>query len=124
MPLSGPEHATWKLILLVEADVLQLVDVPSPELPPDLPGITQHVYEHFLFLLGCRWNYHHGEPAPFERKFVAALCNISERDARDAINQLKNIGAIVVVRYHRKRTRLWLPGSCSGDGEWPVAGET
>ncbi len=123
LPLSGPEHATWKLILLVEADVLQLVEVPSPALPPDLPGITQHVYKRFLYLLGCRWNYDHGEPVPFERKFAAALCNISERPARDAINELADLGAIVVAGYHGKRTRLWLPGSCSGDGQFVVAGE-
>ena len=65
-----------------------------------------------MFLLGCRWNYDHGEPAPFTREFAAALCEIPVREAREAIDELKELGAITVVAtYGRgvKQPRLWLP---------------
>jgi hypothetical protein len=106
--LSRPEQATWKLVLLVEAGVLSLVDVPALPLPPETSAITKHVFERLIFLLGCRWNYSLGDPAPFERAFAAALSAISEKQARAAIDELHEIGAIYVAGRHG-RLRLWLP---------------
>jgi hypothetical protein len=111
--LSASEHATWKLILLVEAGLLPLVAVPARSLPNGAHAVVEHVYERFLFLLGCRWNYEHGAPVPFTREFAAALCGISVRDARDAIDELQRLGAIYVAATHpmggARQLRLWLP---------------
>jgi hypothetical protein len=117
--LSGPEHATWKLILLAEAGVLPQRSVPAPHLPPDTPPSIQHVSERFLFLLGCRWNYDHGDPAPFDRRFAAALAEVSERVARRAIEQLIRLNAISVAGMDG-RTRLWLPTACELPGSPPL----
>ena len=62
--LSASEHSTWKLILLVEAGLLPLIAVPAAPLPAGTDVVVCHVYERFLFFLGCRWNYEHGAPAP------------------------------------------------------------
>jgi hypothetical protein len=106
--LSAPEHATWKLILLVEAGLLPLVAVSARPLPEASEPVVSHVYERFLFLLGCRWNYTYGAPAPFTRDFAAALCGISERAARYAIDELIEIGALAAAG-KEGRMRLWLP---------------
>jgi hypothetical protein len=117
--LSASEHSTWKLILLVEAGLLPLVAVPATPLPIRTEAVLQHVYERFLFLLGCRWNYDYGAPAPFTREFAAALCGVSARDARAAIDQLKHLGAINVVATQpaggAKKLRLWLPCGVESD---------
>ena len=108
LPLEDSEHCTWGLILYVEAGVLAPVLVPARPLPPEVGGIVRHVYERFLFLLACRWNYTHGAPAPFDRRFAAALCNLPERAARAAIDELDRGGHIYIADKHG-RTRLWLP---------------
>jgi Bifunctional DNA primase/polymerase, N-terminal len=111
--LSRSEHATWKLILLVEAGLLSPVTVPGTPLPMGTGALLKHVYERFLFLLGCRWQYEPGAPAPFTRDFAAALCGISIRDARDAIDELKRLGAIYIAATQpaggARTLRLWLP---------------
>jgi Bifunctional DNA primase/polymerase, N-terminal len=118
--LNAPEHGTWKLILLVEAGILPLVEITARPLPKHTSGLVKHVYERFLFLLGCRWNYDYGEPTPFERNFAAALCQTSERHARSAINQLQRLQQIQVAGHAADgRTRLWLP---TGEGHEPDRG--
>jgi hypothetical protein len=112
--LSGPEHATWKLVLLDEAGVLPCQAVAADRLPDDVNGIVAHVYERFLYLLGCRWNYDYGDPAPFERNFAAAFCNVPVREARFAIDELKRLEQLVVVGRHG-RARLWLPAGVVRD---------
>ena len=111
--LSAAEHSTWKLILLVEAGLLPLIAVAAAPLPAGTDVVVCHVYERFLFFLGCRWNYEHGAPAPFTRDFAAALCGISIRDARDAIDELKQLGVIYVGATQpaggARTLRLWLP---------------
>jgi hypothetical protein len=111
--LSAPEHATWKLILLVEAGLLPLIVVAAAPLPAGSDPLVAHVYERFLFLLGCRWNYQYGAPAPYTREFAAALSTVSVRDARDAIDELARLGAIYVATTQpiggTRRLRLWLP---------------
>jgi hypothetical protein len=106
--LSRSEHATWKLILLVEAGLLPLQHVPAQPVPPGTPGLVRHVYERILFLLGARWNYSHGDPVPLERNFVAALAQTSERNARFSIDELEQLSRIEVVGKNGL-TRLWLP---------------
>jgi hypothetical protein len=106
--LAAPEHATWKLILLAEAGVISPCAVPALPLTPYASAIARHVYERFLFLLACRWNHTHGQPAAFDRRFAGCVCQISEREAREAIDELKRIEAIWIAGHHH-RTRLWLP---------------
>lgn len=106
--LSAPEHATWKLVLLDEAGLVPRQAVAADRLPGEVPAPLAHVYERFVYLLGCRWNYDHGAPAPFERKFAAAFCGVPEKTARVAIEELERLKQIVVVADHG-RTRLWLP---------------
>lgn len=106
--LSPSEHCTWLLISLVEAGVLQPVQVPARPLPPDVGGAARHVYERFVFLLSCRWNYDYGDPAPFTRDFAAALCNLPERAAREAIEELQRREFLCLAGRHG-RSRLWLP---------------
>ena len=112
LPLAAPEHATWHLILLAEAGVLPPATVPAAPLPRETAGFVAHVYERFLFLLGCRWNYDHGRPAPFDRRFAAALAQVPERTAREAIEELQRLEAIYVAD-RVGRTRLWLPAGIS-----------
>jgi len=45
-----PEQATWKLILLLEAGLLQPAQVPAARLWAETSDMTRHVYERFLFL--------------------------------------------------------------------------
>jgi hypothetical protein len=111
------EHATWKLILLVEAGLLPLIPVRASQLPV-ADALLAQVYERFLFLLGCRWNYQYGAPAPFTRDFAAALCETTVREARDAIDRLKDLGAIYVAQEQPrgiKKLRLWLPDGVEPD---------
>jgi hypothetical protein len=116
--LGGPEHATWKLVLLDEAGLVPCQTVAADRLPEDVTGVVAHVYERFLYLLGCRWNYDYGDPAPFERNFAAAFCNVPVREARFAIDELKRLEQLVVVDQHR-RTRLWLPAGVVRDRGTP-----
>jgi hypothetical protein len=113
--LSPAEHATWKLVLLDEAGLVPRQRVPADRLPDDADALVAHVYERFVYLLGCRWNYEHGKPAPFERKFAAAFCDLPVRAARFAIDELKRLGQLVLVSHHG-RTRLWLPAGVAVDG--------
>jgi Bifunctional DNA primase/polymerase, N-terminal len=115
--LLPSEHATWKLILLVEAGLLPLIPVRASQLPV-ADALLAQVYERFLFLLGCRWNYQYGAPAPFTRDFAAALCETTVREARDAIDRLKDLGAIYVAQEQPrgiKKLRLWLPDGVEPD---------
>ena len=88
--------------------MLPLVSVPARPLPAESSPVVQHVYERFLFLLGCRWNYTPDAPVPFARDFAAALCQISEREARAAIDELIEIEALSPAGKHGPRTRLAL----------------
>jgi hypothetical protein len=108
LPLGASEHATWALILYVEAGVLAAQAVPARPLPASVDPVARHVYERFVFLLACRWNYHHGQPAPLERGFTGCLCTLPERVARQAIDYLHRYGHIYIAGRHG-RTRLWLP---------------
>jgi hypothetical protein len=114
--LGGPEHATWKLVLLDEAGLLPVRPVAAAPLPDGVDGVLAHVYERFLYLLGCRWNHEYGAPAPFERKFAAAFSGLSERAARFAIDELRRLEHLVVAGHHG-RTRLWLPAGVSLGGQ-------
>ena len=118
-PRLGPaEHATWKLVLLDEAGLVPCQPVPADRLPQGVHGVVRHVYERFLYLLACRWNYGYGEPAPFERNFAAAFCELPVKTARFAIDELRRLEQLVLVGYHG-RTRLWLPAGVAPDGRTP-----
>jgi hypothetical protein len=106
--LSRPMHATFKLVLLAEAGLLAPVAIAARPAPAEASGLVRHVYERFLFLLGCRWNYTRGDPMPFDRKFAAAFCGLSEQSARFSIDQLQFHGCIYVAS-RDGRTRHWLP---------------
>jgi hypothetical protein len=114
--LSAPEHATWKLILLDEAGLAPCQTVPAARLPEGACGTVEHVYERFLYLLACRWNYEPGAPAPFARDFAAALCGRPVKAVRFAIDELHRLGQLVLVGHHC-RTRLWLPAGVAPNEE-------
>jgi hypothetical protein len=118
-PRLGPaEHATWKLVLLDEAGLVPCQSVPADRLPQGANGVVLHVYERFLYLLACRWNYGYGEPAPFERTFAAAFCELPVKTARFAIDELRRLEQLVLVGHHG-RTRLWLPAGVAPAGRTP-----
>jgi hypothetical protein len=114
--LSSVELATWKLILLVEARLLPLVPVPAAPPAPTLSADAQHVYKWFLFLLGCRWHYTHGAPAPFSRTFASCLTGLSEKRTSAAIKELTRCEQICVAE-RQGRLRLWLPAGVKSTAE-------
>jgi hypothetical protein len=116
--LGAPELATWKLVLLDEAGLVPCQTIPADQLADGTNAFVAHVYKRFLYLLGCRWNYEYGAPAPFERNFAGAFCGLPERAARSAIDELKRLEQLVLVGYHG-RTRLWLPAGVTRDGSTP-----
>jgi hypothetical protein len=107
--LHGPEMATWRMRLLVEAGILRAVAVGAPAMPADAPGYVHQVYGSFLYLLGCKWLYRHGAPTAFSRGFASAWCGVGERQAGDAIQHLTAAGFMRCVG-KVGRMPLYLPG--------------
>jgi len=107
--LHGPELATWKLRLLVDARLLPPAPVEAPPLPADAPHFVRQVYAGFLRLLSVKWLHTPGAPSPFTWKFAARWCNVAERQAGAAIRELLRLGVVRIVGMH-ERTALFLPG--------------
>jgi hypothetical protein len=85
--LNPPEAATWGIRGLVEAGVMQPVRIDAPKLG-DAPMTVRRVYEGFLLLLACKWHVDDGAPTTFNRKFAAAWCGVTEKQARSATTVL------------------------------------
>jgi len=108
--LNGPELATWKLRLLVEAGLVDPIHVDMPPLPPEASPITHRVLAAFCYLLSCKWLYTAGVPSPFTWKFAAGWCGVPERQAGEAIRELLRLGALRRVGTWKRTTSLYLPG--------------
>lgn len=107
--LGRPEHATWRIRLLVKAGILQPYPVALNPLPEGAPGTVKKCHSGFRFLLGCKWRYKPNAPTPFSRKFAAAWCGISESSAQTAIHELQNTYKIIRIVDQHGFLRLWLP---------------
>jgi hypothetical protein len=108
-PLRGPELATWKLRLLVQAGLAVPAPVALPLLPPSADIVARRVYEGFRLLLACKWLYAPGEPTAFSWRFAAAWSGVSQRAAGAALHQLLRAG-IIRTAGTWKHTTLFLPG--------------
>lgn len=108
--LSEPEFCTWKLRVAIEEAVLTPAPVAAAPLPDGYDDAARKVYGGFVFLLGCKWLYTPGEPTVFSREFAAPWCEVSVRQAREAITALKRDGFLLPVGKHGRST-VWLPGS-------------
>lgn len=114
LSLKSSVHATWSLRLLVESGVFSPVPVSPLILPFDAPQHVRRVAEGFTLLLGCRWLYRAGEPAPLTRRFASAWCGVSEKQAEFAIRYLKMsrlIERVASTRGGYGETSLYLPST-------------
>jgi hypothetical protein len=111
-PLSLSEFVTWKLRSAVEAGEFAPAKVDTVALPEDADDVVQAVWGGFVYLLAVRWLKDAGEPTPFSRKFAAAWCGVTERQARHAIYELRRLGYLVKVGEEgpaNRRMYLYLP---------------
>ena len=74
--LSPTEHATWGLLLVIEAGVKEPATVNVPDLPPHASGVVKKVWESFIVLLQCRWTYEYNDPVMFSRQFASVWCGV------------------------------------------------
>ncbi|MBI4852244.1 MAG: bifunctional DNA primase/polymerase [Acidobacteria bacterium] len=111
--LNKPELAVWHLRLLVEAKLLQPVEISSYKLSENSRPLVKKLYEGFLLLLGCKWLYSPNSPTTFSHRFAAAWCGISECNVGEAMAELLKIKAIKkvgeVVGSFGKKMSLFLP---------------
>lgn len=107
--LRGPEHARWKLRLLVELGFLSPAHVVMPPLPADAPACARAVYDGLQVLLACRWAREPGEPTPFTAEFGAAWCGLSRSQFERGKSWLIDRKLIQPAGAYG-RMRLWLPG--------------
>ena len=114
----GSVRRSTRLGSFDEAGLVPCQPVHADPLPQRANGVVRHVYERFLYLLACRWNHGYGEPAPFERTFAAAFCELPVKTVRFAIDELRRLEQLVLVGHHG-RTRLWLPAGIAAAGSTP-----
>jgi hypothetical protein len=102
---------TLKQRLEIESGRRRPFEVPAGLLPDDVHPIVKTSYDGFLYLLQCRWLHTPHVPAPWTHPFAARWCgNITERQAKDARQQLVKMGALLFVRTDEaSRAKLWLP---------------
>jgi len=108
--ISGVECALWATRLAAEDGLLSLPHVPSRELEPGTSSSVTRVFEGLLLLVACKWHRFPGSPVVFARKFAACWCEVTEDEARNAIDVLRTCGAMVWTGEWDGRARLWLPG--------------
>lgn len=99
MHLSGPEHAVWKLRLLVELGYATPYKVQAKELPKSLQD-DEHVkivYEGFQYLLACKYLYEPNRATAFSYRFGGAWCGIDKMYVQQAFKKLMAFGLIECV---------------------------
>lgn len=113
--LAAPEHARWKLRLLVKTGLVAPAVVDEVKAPSNLcePAVT--VYDGFIELLGLRWlTEPHGTPAPFSWRFASRWCGVSAYAAEKAMKELLERGLIrpvgAVTGQFGKQMTLFAPG--------------
>lgn len=111
---SGPELAVWELLLLYEADLLDLTPVDIPPLPTSHSKSVRKIYDGFKLLLGLKWRYKggHGKPTAFSKRFASAWCGVTESSAHRSKLRLMDSGIISMVKPYegRKSCGQFLPG--------------
>lgn len=107
---SKSERAIWHRLLLCRAGHLKPVPVHLPELPEEASHEAMLARSAFAKVLGLREYDHPGEPMMFSRRFVAALCQISEESARESIMTLVSTGVIRKLPNRWRNAYLYLPG--------------
>jgi hypothetical protein len=108
--LSAVEIALWATRLAAAEGLIELPDVPACELRPGTHPTVAHVDSGFRLLVACKWNRYPGSPVVFARTFAACWSEVTEDEARTAIDVLRESGAIVWTGECDGRARLWLPG--------------
>ena len=86
--LKKPQHAAWKLRLLVELRLLTLAEVTLRPLPDDASRSVRTLYEGIRLLLGCKWRYTPNEPTPLAHEFMADWCGLSEGSVGEGLKNL------------------------------------
>jgi hypothetical protein len=111
--MNEPEQARWKLRLLAEAGLTDVVPIELPQVPEVSASVTK-VYEGFRTLLMARSITEGLAPAPFTASFVSRWCGVTEQEAEAATRYLIRHGVIAPVakeRFGRWPTNLYLPAS-------------
>lgn len=121
---SKPEHATWKLRLLIEAGVISPAPAEVAPLPRDASSDLIRLYDGFQRLLQAKWRYRHGEPTPFAWRFASAWCGLTARQVKKAMTEALQAGLWhedSTYRAYGKEMSLFLPGAGkSGSPVCPV----
>jgi hypothetical protein len=111
--LGASEQARWYTRLFYEAGLIETVSVEVPT--NGLDAIEKKLAVGFALLLGLNWIREPDEPAPFTRRFAAAWCGVSEREAAGALQALRRRDVIRVVDEHPRTGGgtfpLYLPGT-------------
>jgi hypothetical protein len=106
--ISGPELGRWSYRLASEQGLLVLETPPADPLPAHMPPLVAKTWRGFLLLVACAWTHTYGIPVGFERRFAASWCEITEDEARMAIDLLRDSG-YMIERGRSGHLRLWLP---------------
>ncbi len=110
--LAAPTHLIWLMRLLIAIEGVDAADVALPPLPAHAFASVRTVYDGYTLLLGCRWLYAPGEPAPFTVRFAADWCGVSHATAAQAIAaliEMKVITKVDVAKAKGKTIPLYLP---------------
>jgi len=111
--LRASEQARWYARLFYEAGLIKPVSIQVPT--DGLDAVEKTVADGFALLLALNWIKKPGEPAAFTRRFAAAWCGTSEREAARALQGLRRRDVIRVVGEHERRGGgrfpLYLPGT-------------
>ena len=107
--LRGPEHARWKLRLLVELGFLGPASIAMPPLSVAAPASARAVYDGFELLVTCRGITEEDAPTPFTDTFGAAWCGLTPSEFRKGKRWLVEHKVIQSAGWFG-RMRLWRPG--------------
>jgi hypothetical protein len=110
--LPLPSFVTWKLRLAVERGLLTPATVNTVALPEGVSETLETVWRGFVHLCSVRWAMEPGVPAPFGRVFAASWCGVTERQAKEAIAELRKMGYLRLEDVQTKGARriaLYLP---------------
>jgi len=113
--LNPPEHAAWKIRLLVAVGLIEPAPIALLPLPPDLPASISKVYDGIALLFGCKWLYYSGAPTALAWRFVGGWCGVAQITAQQGIQALVRHGIIEPVGTHKaaygKSMQVYLPVS-------------
>jgi hypothetical protein len=93
--------------------------VPAGDLPADAREAVRQVWEGFLLLVQCRWAVAPGVGVVFSRDHAAKWCQVTPDQARDAIEELRDLGLMDRSKLPKSKGGAWqwLPGD--EERRWP-----